>query len=62
MGNIKIGQGYDIHKLVKGRRLILGKVDIPFEKELLGQSDADVLSHSLSDTIEAYTVVLIGKT
>ena len=40
---MRIGQGYDVHKLVEGRRLILGGVDIPYEKGLLGHSDADVL-------------------
>ncbi len=44
--NIRIGQGYDVHKLVEDRRLILGGVDIPYEKGLLGHSDADVLVHA----------------
>jgi len=48
---MRIGIGYDIHKLVEGRKLILGGVDIPFEKGLLGHSDADVLTHALCDAI-----------
>ena len=42
---IRIGQGYDVHKLVEGRKLILGGMEIPYEKGLLGHSDADVLTH-----------------
>jgi len=48
---MKIGIGYDIHQLVKGRRLVLGGVEIPFEKGLLGHSDGDVLIHSICDGI-----------
>lgn len=48
---MRIGQGYDVHKLVEGRRLILGGVEIPFEKGLLGHSDADVLIHSIMDAL-----------
>lgn len=51
MSNIRIGHGYDVHKLVEGRRLILGGVDIPHEKGLLGHSDADVLLHAISDSL-----------
>lgn len=47
----RIGHGYDVHKLVEGRRLILGGVDIPFEKGLLGHSDADVLTHAIMDAL-----------
>ena len=47
--NIKIGHGYDVHKLVKGRRLILGGVDIEHSLGLLGHSDADVLCHAVAD-------------
>ena len=47
----RIGHGYDVHKLVGGRKLILGGVEIPFEKGLLGHSDADVLVHSIMDSI-----------
>ena len=46
-----IGQGYDVHRLVEGRKLILGGVDIPYEKGLLGHSDADVLLHAISDAL-----------
>ena len=51
MSSIRIGHGYDVHKLVEGRRLILGGVDIPYEKGLLGHSDADVLLHAISDAL-----------
>ena len=48
---IKIGLGYDIHRLVEGRKLILGGVEIPWQKGLLGHSDADVLLHAISDAL-----------
>ena len=48
---MRIGSGYDVHKLVEGRKLILGGVDIPYEKGLLGHSDADVLIHAIMDAI-----------
>ena len=48
---MRIGHGYDVHKLVEGRPLILGGVTIPFEKGLLGHSDADVLLHAISDAL-----------
>mgnify|MGYP000671772238 CR=1 FL=1 len=48
---MRIGHGYDVHKLVEGRPLILGGVTIPFEKGLLGHSDADVLFHAISDAL-----------
>lgn len=48
---MRSGIGYDVHRLVFGRKLILGGVDIPFEKGLLGHSDADVLIHSLCDAL-----------
>lgn len=48
---MRIGSGYDSHKLVEGRRLIIGGVDIPFEKGLHGHSDADVLCHAIIDSI-----------
>ena len=51
MDDIRIGQGYDVHKLTEGRKLILGGVDIPWEKGLLGHSDADVLLHALMDAM-----------
>ena len=47
----KIGIGYDIHKLVEGRKLIIGGIDIPYNKGLLGQSDADVLVHAIIDAV-----------
>ena len=48
---MRVGYGYDVHRLVEGRRLILGGVDIPFEKGLLGHSDADVLAHAIADAL-----------
>lgn len=47
----RIGHGYDVHKLVENRKLIIGGVDIPYEKGLLGHSDADVLSHAVADSL-----------
>ena len=47
----RVGFGYDVHKLVKGRALILGGVEIPFERGLLGHSDADVLAHAIGDAL-----------
>lgn len=49
--NIRIGQGYDVHQLVENRPLILGGVSIPFEKGLLGHSDADALLHAITDAL-----------
>ncbi|QEY26571.1 2-C-methyl-D-erythritol 2,4-cyclodiphosphate synthase [Neisseria zalophi] len=49
--NIRVGQGYDVHQLIEGRPLILGGVTIPFEKGLLGHSDADALLHALTDAL-----------
>lgn len=48
---MRIGMGYDVHKLTEGRRLIIGGVEIPYEKGLLGHSDADVLLHAVSDAL-----------
>lgn len=48
---MRIGQGYDVHRLVEGRALILGGVSIPYEKGLLGHSDADVLTHAVMDAL-----------
>lgn len=48
---IRIGTGYDLHRLVEGRHLILGGIVIPFEKGLLGHSDADVLAHAITDAL-----------
>ncbi|MGI5997190.1 MAG: 2-C-methyl-D-erythritol 2,4-cyclodiphosphate synthase [Lutispora sp.] len=47
----RVGNGYDVHRLVEGRRLILGGVEIPYEKGLLGHSDADVLVHAIMDAL-----------
>lgn len=49
--NMRIGMGYDVHRLVEGRKLILGGVEIPYEKGLLGHSDADVLLHAVMDAL-----------
>lgn len=49
--NLRIGHGYDVHRLVEGRRCVIGGVDIPYEKGLLGHSDADVLAHALCDAL-----------
>ena len=48
---MRIGQGFDVHQLVTGRKLIIGGVEIPYEKGLLGHSDADVLLHAISDAL-----------
>jgi 2-C-methyl-D-erythritol 2,4-cyclodiphosphate synthase len=51
MTNLRVGHGYDVHRLVSGRKLILGGVEIPFEKGLDGHSDADVLTHAVMDAL-----------
>ena len=51
MAELRIGHGYDVHRLTAGRRLILGGVDIPWEEGLLGHSDADVLTHAVMDAL-----------
>ncbi len=51
MKDIRIGHGYDVHRLVAGRALIIGGVKVPFDKGLLGHSDADVLAHAVADAI-----------
>lgn len=51
MTNLRIGHGYDVHRLTAGRKLILGGVEIPWEKGLLGHSDADVLVHAVMDAL-----------
>ena len=51
MNDFRIGHGYDVHRLVPDRRLILGGVEIPFSKGLLGHSDADVLTHAIMDAL-----------
>ena len=48
---MRIGQGYDVHRLMEGRKLILGGVEVPYEKGLLGHSDADVLVHAIMDAL-----------
>ena len=48
---MRVGMGYDVHKLTEGRKLILGGVEIPYEKGLLGHSDADVLLHAIMDAL-----------
>ena len=51
MTSLRIGHGYDVHRLTEGRRLILGGVEVPYEKGLLGHSDADVLTHAVMDAL-----------
>lgn len=59
---MRIGNGYDVHKLTEGKKLILGGVEIPYEKGLLGHSDADVLVHAIMDALlGACTMGDIGK-
>ena len=48
---MRVGMGYDVHRLTEGRKLILGGVEIPYEKGLLGHSDADVLLHAVMDAL-----------
>ena len=62
MSTIRIGQGFDVHQLVEGRQLIIGGVTIPYDKGLLGHSDADVLLHAICDAlIGAAALEDIGK-
>ena len=49
--NIRVGEGWDVHQLVEGRKLILGGIEIPYEKGLLGHSDADALLHAITDAL-----------
>ena len=49
--NFRIGEGWDVHALVEGRKLILGGVEVPYHRGLLGHSDADVLLHALTDAL-----------
>ena len=51
MTEMRVGHGYDVHRLSEGRRLVLGGVDIPWERGLLGHSDADVLTHAVMDAL-----------
>lgn len=55
--SFRIGHGYDVHRLVEGRSLILGGVKIPYEKGLLGHSDADVLAHAVADALLGATAL-----
>ena len=62
MTGLRIGHGYDVHRLTEGRRLILGGVEVPYEKGLLGHSDADVLTHAVMDALHgAAALGDIGK-
>lgn len=62
MCNLRIGHGYDVHKLTEGRKLVIGGVEIPYELGLLGHSDADVLTHAVMDAlIGALALGDIGK-
>ena len=56
---MRIGHGYDVHRLVEGRDLILGGVNIPYEKGLLGHSDADVLLHAIADSLLGAAALLM---
>jgi len=51
MNQIRVGEGWDVHALVEGRRLVLGGVEVPYAKGLLGHSDADVLLHAITDAL-----------
>ena len=51
MTKLRVGHGYDVHRLTEGRRLVLGGVEVPYEKGLLGHSDADVLTHAVMDAL-----------
>ena len=53
MTKLRVGHGYDVHRLVEGRALILGGVTVPFDRGLLGHSDADVLTHAVMDAVLA---------
>ena len=59
---MRIGHGYDVHRLVEGRKLILGGVEVPFEKGLLGHSDADVLAHAVMDAVLGAAALAEGIT
>ena len=58
---MRIGHGYDVHRLVEGRPLIVGGVAIPFDKGLLGHSDADVLAHAVSDALLLSLIHICGR-
>ena len=57
---MRVGMGYDVHQLVEGRDLILGGVNIPYEKGLLGHSDADVLLHAIMDALLGAAALAAG--
>ena len=59
---MRIGNGYDVHRLVENRKLILGGVEIPYEKGLLGHSDADVLLHAVLEILESIFQIMIRHT
>ncbi len=62
MTKLRVGHGYDVHRLTEGRRLVLGGVEVPHEKGLLGHSDADVLTHAVMDALLGATALGdIGK-
>lgn len=62
MTKLRVGHGYDVHRLTEGRRLVLGGVEVPYEKGLLGHSDADVLTHAVLDALLGATALGdIGK-
>ena len=59
---MRVGMGYDVHRLVENRDLILGGVKIPYEKGLLGHSDADVLLHAIMDALLGLSLIHISST
>ena len=61
MSDYRIGQGYDVHQLVAGRRLVIGGVDIAHDKGLAGHSDADVLLHAICDALRCAIRLLCEK-
>ena len=64
MTKLRVGHGYDVHRLVEGRALILGGVTVPFDRGLLGHSDADVLTHAVMDarTLSRSVLPLVRNT
>ena len=58
---MRVGMGYDVHRLSAGRKLIIGGVEIPYEKGLLGHSDADVLLHAIMDALLGAALVISGN-
>ena len=57
---MRVGMGYDVHRLSAGRKLIIGGVEIPYEKGLLGHSDADVLLHAIMDALLGAAALVIS--